>query len=75
LLGEGEMWSPKTGYTSASIVLKEYGLQPIKLKPKEGLALINGTQFITALGAEAIERSIILALQADIIAALSIEVF
>ena len=69
------MWSPKTGYTCACNVLKEYGLQPLKLKPKEGLALINGTQFITALGAEAIERSIMLALQADIIAALSIEVF
>ena len=54
LLGEGQMWSPRTGLTDASSVLKEYGLQPIRLKPKEGLALINGTQFIAALGAEAL---------------------
>ena len=74
LLGEGQMWSPKTGYTDASVVLKEYGLEPIKLKPKEGLALINGTQFITALGAEAVERSAKLVLQADVIAALTLEV-
>ncbi len=74
LLGEGQMWSPRTGLTDASSVLKEYGLQPIRLKPKEGLALINGTQFIAALGAEAIERSIKLVLQADVIAALSLEV-
>lgn len=44
------------------------------LKPKEGLALINGTQFITALGAEAIERATMLVLQADIIASLTVEV-
>jgi len=48
--------------------------KPIVLKPKEGLALINGTQMITALGAEAISRATNLALQADIIASLTVEV-
>ena len=68
------MWSPSTGLEDASVVLSKHGLKPINLKPKEGLALINGTQMITALGAEAIERAKYLALQADIIAALTTEV-
>jgi histidine ammonia-lyase len=33
-------------------VLQAHGLEPLELQAKEGLALINGTQFITALGAE-----------------------
>ena len=74
LIGEGKMWSPSTGLDDASIVLEKNGLKPLKLKAKEGLALINGTQMITALGAEAIERAKYLALQADIIAALTVEV-
>lgn len=40
----------------------------------QGLALINGTQFISAIGAEAIHRAWLTAKQADVIAALSIEV-
>ncbi|KAL0155929.1 hypothetical protein M9458_050192, partial [Cirrhinus mrigala] len=38
-----------------------------------GLALINGTQMITSLGAEAVERAEAIARQADIIAALTLE--
>ncbi len=68
------MWSPSTGLADASKVLKKHGLKPIVLKAKEGLALINGTQMITALGAEAIERAKYLAIQADIIAAMTTEV-
>jgi histidine ammonia-lyase len=52
LMGIGEMWSPETGWTDASSVLKSHNLKPLNLKPKEGLALINGTQFITAIGAK-----------------------
>lgn len=74
LLGEGKMWSPSTGLDDASVVLQKNGLKPIVLKAKEGLALINGTQMITALGAEAVEKAKYLALQADIIAALTCEV-
>ncbi|XP_078409858.1 histidine ammonia-lyase-like isoform X2 [Cetorhinus maximus] len=74
LMGEGKMWSPKSGWTDAKYVLQAYGLQPISLKAKEGLALINGTQMITSLGAEAVERATVIARQADIIAALTLEV-
>uniref|UniRef100_A0A672MAI7 Histidine ammonia-lyase-like n=1 Tax=Sinocyclocheilus grahami TaxID=75366 RepID=A0A672MAI7_SINGR len=57
LMGEGKMWSPKSGWADAKYVLEAHGLKPISLKPKEGLALINGTQMITSLGAEAVERA------------------
>ncbi|KAI7815275.1 histidine ammonia-lyase [Rhyzopertha dominica] len=74
VLGEGKMWSPKTGWCQAKEVLKEHGLEPIRLGAKEGLALINGTQLITSLGAEAVERAYHIARQADVVAALSLEV-
>ncbi|TMS05956.1 Histidine ammonia-lyase [Larimichthys crocea] len=74
LMGEGRMWSPKSGWADAKYVLEAHGLKPISLKPKEGLALINGTQMITSLGAEAVERAQAIARQADIIAALTLEV-
>ncbi|XP_033824545.1 histidine ammonia-lyase [Periophthalmus magnuspinnatus] len=74
LMGEGKMWSPKSGWADAKYVLEAHGLKPISLKPKEGLALINGTQMITSLGAEAVERAQAIAQQADIIAALTLEV-
>ncbi|XP_041458431.1 histidine ammonia-lyase-like [Lytechinus variegatus] len=74
MMGEGKMWSPKSGYADAKDVLKAHGLTPIELGPKEGLALINGTQLITSLGAEAVERAYAIAQQADVIAALTLEV-
>ncbi|KAG7281035.1 hypothetical protein CRUP_016667, partial [Coryphaenoides rupestris] len=74
LMGEGRMWSPKSGWADAKYVLEAHGLKPITLRPKEGLALINGTQMITSLGAEAVERALSIARQADIIAALTLEV-
>uniref|UniRef100_A0A8C9VR92 Histidine ammonia-lyase n=1 Tax=Scleropages formosus TaxID=113540 RepID=A0A8C9VR92_SCLFO len=74
LMGEGKMWSPMSGWADAKYVLEAHGLKPISLKPKEGLALINGTQMITSLGAEAVERAQAVARQADIIAALTLEV-
>ncbi|XP_066994730.2 histidine ammonia-lyase [Anabrus simplex] len=74
LLGEGQMWSPKTGWGNAKEVLQAYNLQPMKLGPKEGISLINGTQLITSLGAEAVERAYYIARQADVAAALTLEV-
>lgn len=73
MVGEGYMWSPTTGWGLARDVLNAHNLQGISLAPKEGLALINGTQFISGLGAEAVYRADLIARQADVIAALSIE--
>ncbi|XP_075553710.1 histidine ammonia-lyase-like [Dermacentor variabilis] len=74
LIGEGKMWSPETGWGDAQYVLESHKLKPITLKPKEGLCLLNGTQLITSIGAEAVQRSIILSQQADVVAALTLEV-
>ena len=49
------------------------GIKPIELTSKEGLALINGTQVMTAIGGLTVYDSINLAKHADIISALTIE--
>lgn len=73
-MGEGKLWNPKKNiYEDAEDVIKEFSLTPIKLHAKEGLALINGTQFITALAVEALHRACIVAQSADIICALTLE--
>ncbi|XP_070559215.1 histidine ammonia-lyase-like isoform X1 [Ptychodera flava] len=74
MIGEGKMWSPKSGWADANTVLEAHGLQPIKLGPKEGLALINGTQLITSITVLALERAAAVARQADVVAALTLEV-
>ncbi|XP_072233109.1 histidine ammonia-lyase-like [Leuresthes tenuis] len=73
LMGEGRMWSPQSSWADAKAVLEGHSLEPLVLKPKEGIALINGTQLITSLGAEAVERAQCAARQADVIAALTLE--
>lgn len=40
---------------------------------EQGIALINGTQMMSSLGAEAVERAVGVAMQADVIAALTLE--
>ncbi|MEL6823409.1 MAG: aromatic amino acid ammonia-lyase, partial [Calditrichota bacterium] len=54
-------------------VLREYGIPPLKLGPKEGLALINGTQFIAAYGVMVLERMQNCLDAADIIGAMTLE--
>uniref|UniRef100_A0A8C4HJY3 Histidine ammonia-lyase n=1 Tax=Dicentrarchus labrax TaxID=13489 RepID=A0A8C4HJY3_DICLA len=73
LMGEGRMWSPQSSWADARAVLEGHGLKPLVLKPKEGIALINGTQLISSLGAEAVERAVGVARQADVIGALTLE--
>ena len=75
MLGEGPMWDPNTRRTDAADkVLARHNLRPITLEAKEGLALINGTQLIASLGSEALVRAQRIARQADIVAALTLEV-
>ena len=54
-------------------VLKMHGLDPLTLGPKEGLALINGTQLMTAYAVRALERLYNCLDTADIIGAMSLE--
>ncbi|XP_055793673.1 histidine ammonia-lyase-like [Salvelinus fontinalis] len=74
LMGEGRMWSPQRGWDHAKTVgYWCHGVTPLVLKPKEGIGLINETQMRSSLEAEAVERAVGVARQADIIAALSLE--
>jgi histidine ammonia-lyase len=57
----------------AGDILKKNHLQPLVLGPKEGLALINGTQFILAFAIKAVERLNNLLNTADLIGAMSLE--
>lgn len=58
---------------AAHEVLKKFDLPPISLAPKEGLALINGTQFILAIAVKAVMRLQNCLDAADIIGAMSLE--
>lgn len=56
-------------------VLEEYGWEPVRLKSKEGLALLNGTQFMSAHAVYAILKARKLSALADKIGALSLDTF
>lgn len=72
LIGLGEVYYKGTRKRSAE-VLKQSGLEPVQLGPKEGLALINGTQFILAFAVKAVQRMHNCLEAADIIGAMSLE--
>src|SRR5450631_912343 len=72
LVGLGEVWDKGKVRLSTS-VLEEHGLQPLRLGPKEGLALINGTQFILAHAVANLQRMHFCLEAADLIGAMSLE--
>lgn len=72
LIGEGDFWVDDKIVASKS-VLKKYSLKPIQLKAKEGLALINGTQFILAHAVTGLKKMKYLLDLADVAGAMSIE--
>lgn len=74
LLGEGEFWVGDKE-VPAKTVLKENGLEPIHLEAKEGLALINGTQFILAHAITGLYKMRYLLQLADVAGAMSLEGF
>jgi histidine ammonia-lyase len=49
VIGRGRVMGPEGGPRPTADALREAGLEPLVLEPKEGIALINGTQGITAL--------------------------
>jgi len=74
LIGEGDAWvGDNPSLETGRAALHAAGLEPIVLGPKEGLALINGTQPSTAVAALAVAGADRLARAADIAAALSID--
>ena len=74
LLGEGMVWYNGTKLL-ASEVLDIFGWQPIVLQSKEGLAMLNGTQFMTAYGVHCLLKSYKLSYMADLIGSLSLDAY
>lgn len=74
LLGLGEVEYRGERRPSAD-VLAEMGWEPVTLMSKEGLALLNGTQFMSAFGVWSLLKAMRLSRQADEIAAMSLEAF
>ena len=72
LVGEGEAWAEGERLDGAA-ALRRVGLEPIRLASKEGLSLVNGTQFMTAMAALGLVRARYLAGAADRACALSLE--
>lgn len=72
LIGLGQVWY-RGEILPAAQVLESEGLAPVQLGPKEGLALINGTQFILSFAVKAVERFFHCLEIADIIGAMSLE--
>jgi histidine ammonia-lyase len=74
LIGEGEVFAE--GFRQpAHKVLASFGWEPIILKSKEGLALLNGTQFMSAYGVHVLLKAVKYSYLADVIAAVSLEGF
>lgn len=74
LLGKGEVYYQNKKQHAAD-VLKALKLEPVKLKSKEGLALLNGTQFMSAYGVHVLLRTGKLNAKADLIGAMSLDAF
>ncbi len=72
LIGLGEVWI-KGKIVPSAPVLADNGLKPLRLGPKEGLALINGTQFILAYAIANLQRMHYCLEAADLIGAMSLE--
>lgn len=75
LIGEGEVYNETGAIIPASEALQTKGWQPLQLAPKEGLALLNGTQFSTAYAAAILLESERLFDAANFCAAISLDAF
>ncbi|MFW9969703.1 MAG: histidine ammonia-lyase [Candidatus Odinarchaeota archaeon] len=73
LIGLGFLTHDNHSYIPTDRILKEQKLMPLKLQAKEGLALINGTQFISAYAIKIVELFSNCLDHADIIGALTLE--
>jgi len=74
LIGKGKVWY-EGEIVSASNILEKFKWKPITLKSKEGLALLNGTQFMSAYGIHLLLKSYRLSYFADLIGAMSLDAY
>jgi len=73
LMGEGKAYGPNGVERSSAELLAEAGIEPVELREKEGLALINGTDGMLGMLILALRDLDTLMDQADVIAAMSVE--
>lgn len=74
MLGEGEV-NYRGQRIKSKAILKKFGWSPIELQSKEGLALLNGTQFMSAYGVYIIDLAERLSAFADIASVISLEAY
>jgi histidine ammonia-lyase len=74
LIGKGEVYMEGERVSSEKM-LKKFNWQPITLQAKEGLALLNGTQFMSAYGVYCLLKSYKLSYLADLIGSVSVDAF
>ncbi|CAI8342238.1 MAG: Histidine ammonia-lyase [Flavobacteriaceae bacterium] len=74
LIGEGQVFY-KGILKDASEVLKELSILPLKLRSKEGLALLNGTQFMSGYGIHLLFEAYKISHMADLISSISLEAY
>ncbi|MFP4047983.1 MAG: histidine ammonia-lyase [Bacteroidales bacterium] len=74
LIGMGEVHY-KGKKTETNVLYEKFNWEPIELRSKEGLALLNGTQFMSAFATHCLIRSSRLSEQADITGAISLDAF
>ncbi|MBG9657558.1 histidine ammonia-lyase [Cytobacillus firmus] len=72
LMGEGEVFYKGKRKPALEVLVQE-GIEPVTLQAKEGLALINGTQAMTAMGVIGYLEAEKIAYQSELIAALTME--
>jgi histidine ammonia-lyase len=72
LIGEGEVWYQGQRKQTEEII-KKLNIEPLILKAKEGLSLINGCQVMTSIGLLALKQSLDLLKLADLAAAMTLE--
>ena len=74
LIGKGKVWFEGEAI-EASDALNKFNWKPIQLQSKEGLALLNGTQFMSAYGIHLLIKSYKLSYLADLIGAISLDAY
>ncbi|MCB7480067.1 histidine ammonia-lyase [Christiangramia sediminis] len=74
LIGDGEVYVEDTIISGAEL-LEKMSWNPVKLQSKEGLALLNGTQFMSAHGVHALLKAYKLSYMADLIGSISVDAF
>lgn len=74
LIGKGDVYL-KGERMSAKAALADLGLDPLKLQMKEGIAMLNGTQFSLAYGLHAMIKGERLSKMADMIAAMAVDAY